>query len=414
MVLSLFANEEQLVNEFVSYTHTNALTLSNGERRKLFVWGNEIWLQDGKGGNRAGILDLLATDETGEVWLIEAKLCSNPELCSKIWHSQIELYRKSLMKQSEDSIVLASRQYLLGLKNGVILFSYLQKDTQNLFEAFQQWVLYNGLPLENAEKLYNGTLQKLKSGELIATVLADVYSPEVWETRSSSLLNGGYAYIVHNRDDTCAFFDCLHLGISYETAEFAKEKWSQLIRKKYEIVPRPDTIGLYLADPIVGTYNEIVTSLRELGWDGKGKSNKKAFIFDLPTIYEENIRVHIGWVDADGSLDISYRTLHHFGLKFNIDFRFMKRNPGTLEVCKVLINEMITKANYSIRGSNISVRNVHDLSDSDFNKWDGEMYRRRDAQNRDYIGRAEEGVDCKAVLGILRSIVAERSSGTRF
>jgi hypothetical protein len=58
-----------------------------------------------------------------------------------------------------------------------------------------------------------------------------------------------------------------------------------------------------------------------LGWDGSSYSNTKGFILDLPTKYGAKIRIHLGWVDADGSLDIKYRTPYSYGLKFNIDFR---------------------------------------------------------------------------------------------
>lgn len=125
----------------------------------------------------------------------------------------------------------------------------------------------------------------------------------------------------------------------------------------------------------------------------------------MPTKYGIDIRIHIGWVDADGSLDIAYRTLHHFGLKFNIDFRFMEKHLDLYETCKELINELIEEASYNIRGKRAGIRDVHELSDLEFEKWDGEMFRRKDHENRDYIGRAEEAKDLAAVLEVLKKVV---------
>lgn len=348
---------------------------------------------------------MLATDDKGDVWLIEAKLCSNPELEQRIWHRQIDFYRQSIMKRSTDSMILASRTYILSLPSLVVGLSSTDTTTNSLFQAFLHWGTSKGLCLGYIEDIYNGTFQKLKYGDVISTVLADVYNSKVWDSRESLLSNGGFAYIMHDQEATNVLFD-QKISTSYRNeVDLTTQTWTQLLRKKNEIIPRPDTVGLYLADSILEMYNSILLELAALGWDAKAKSNKKAFVFDLPTIYNEHIRIHIGWVDADGSLDIAYRTLHHFGLKFNLDFRFMKKNRGLTSICKDLIDELISTANYSIRGKRAGVQSVRQISDYDFESWDGEMFRRRDVENRDYIGRTEEANDLSAVFSILHRIV---------
>jgi hypothetical protein len=39
---------------------------------------------------------------------------------------------------------------------------------------------------------------------------------------------------------------------------------------------------------------------------------QKLLFIDLPKKYNVNIRIHLDWVDADGSLDIKYRTPHSY------------------------------------------------------------------------------------------------------
>lgn len=78
MILTQYVIEHQFVNKFIEYTFDHPLTI-NGMDRRIFIWGHEILLPDGKGDFNSGILDLIGTDELGEVWLIEAKLSSNTE-----------------------------------------------------------------------------------------------------------------------------------------------------------------------------------------------------------------------------------------------------------------------------------------------------------------------------------------------
>jgi hypothetical protein len=62
------------------------------------------------------------------------------------------------------------------------------------------------------------------------------------------------------------------------------------------------------------------------------------------------------------------------------------------------------EARYNGRGT-AKVLNQRDLTDDEFEKWDGEMYRMVDKYNRDYIGRKEETKDLEAVFRFLKDIV---------
>lgn len=404
MIISIYPNERQLVNAFMEYTFSNPIALNNGETRKLFIWGNEIWLPDGKSRNRSGILDVIGTDEKGDVWLIEAKLCSNPELNENIWREQLDPYRLSLSKRSEDEIVMGARRYLIKANANSVFPPFINDSVEGLYDGFKQWCAHWGFSEEKAKWLYDGTIQNIMKGNVVACVLADVLDEQVWEKRESTFTHGSFAYIVFQPSKMMVLLDSREPMIKTKDANLSRGTWAELIKKKKEVKPTPDTVELYLSKDVIDTYSKIREFLLELGWDKSFRSNQKAFIIDLPTKYGVDIRIHIGWVDADGSMDIHYRTVRNFGLKFNIDFRHFKKDPTKKELCYRLAKRLAMEARYNGRGT-AKVLNQRDLTDDEFEKWDGEMYRMVDKYNRDYIGREEEAKDLEAVFRFLKDIV---------
>jgi hypothetical protein len=404
LIISIYPNERQLVNAFIEYTFSNPISLANGETRKLFIWGNEIWLPDGKSKNRSGTLDVIGTDEQGEVWLIEAKLCSNSELDENIWKRQLDRYRLSLSKRSEEEIAMGARRYLIKANADSVFPPFINDSVEGLYDGFKQWCARWGFSKEKAEWLYDCTIQNIMKGNVIACVLADILDERVWEKRESTFTHGGFAYIVFQPSEMMVLFDSREPMIKTKDANFSRGTWTELAKKKKKVKPTPDTVELYLSKDVIDTYSKIREFLLELGWDKSYRSNNKAFIIDLPTKYGVDIRIHIGWVDADGSMDINYRTVHNFGLKFNIDFRHFKKDPTKKELCYMLAKRLAMEARYNGRGT-AKVLNQRDLTDDEFEKWDGEMYRMVDKYNRDYIGREEESKDLEAVFRFLKDIV---------
>lgn len=141
MIPTQYALEREFVNKFIDFTIEHPL-LINEEERKLFIWGHEISLPDGKGNYNTGKLDLIGTDEKGEVWLIEAKLNSNSEWNSTIWKNQIEMYANSLQKRTEQEIVLSTKRYL-EKKSANAVFPPFLNGTSSLSEAFCQWTSFD-------------------------------------------------------------------------------------------------------------------------------------------------------------------------------------------------------------------------------------------------------------------------------
>jgi hypothetical protein len=242
---------------------------------------------------------------------------------------------------------------------------------------------------------------------VISTVLADVADEAVWHARYSSFNDDGCSYIVFNPNGIHVALDYKMNDISISDEDFSRDTWIEYLKKKRKIKPTPSTVELYLADEVVRTYHKILGTLAELGWDGKVKSNTKGFILDLPTKFEVDIRIHIGWVDADGSLEIKYRTPYSYGLKFNIDFRHFKVISEMKGIWYPLAKRLVKEAHYNGRGD-AEVFNRRDLYDWEYESWDGEMYRMVNKHNRDYVGREEELKDLEAVFSILKEMVVRK------
>ncbi|EGA90846.1 hypothetical protein GPDM_03090 [Planococcus donghaensis MPA1U2] len=407
MILNEYVIEKQLVNKFIEHTFDYPL-LINGKARKIFIWGHEILLPDGKGSSKSGILDLIGTDELGEVWLIEAKLSSNTEWHSNIWQNQLGLYAISLKKRSEQEIVLGSRRYIKKRSTGTVFPPYIISETSSLSDAFCQWASHLNYEGKKGLELYDITMDKIRNGSFIQCVLSNEPGHEIWKNRPKDITNA-MSYITFNKDETDVLLEQNRVAIaSTGTGHWSHETWETFMKKKNEIKPTTDKIPLLLADSVVPIYEKIIDFFTELGWSGEFHTNKKAFRFDLQTIYNIPLRIHIGWIDADGQQDIKYRTPYQFGLKFNIDFRHFKKDTDieVWEVGYVLAKELAEKARYNIRGGEFSITDNYWTAEKvkDF-KWDGEMYRFITKSNKDYIGLEEEYMDLKEVFQFLNRVI---------
>lgn len=409
MILSEYASEEHLVDEFVLYTQRNRISINGLPPMYLFVWGHELWIPEGGKSGYTGSIDLVATDEKGRVWLIEAKQSGNPELCKDIWYSQILNYRKALSNYSPEYISLKTRNFLLNRGSKKLVPGFIAENCDSMLKAFERWAESIGKNNDFALRIYNSTMNAIHSETMISTVLADVLKEEVWEGRPED--EKPYAYIVVNGTghdfEARILFDKVEVT-AQNNRVYDSSKWTELIKQKYEVIPTPENVEKYLAYDVITFFQESLKQLKQLGWNGKYFSNKKAFVVDLPTKYGVPIRIHLGWVDFDGSLAIKNKLPGELGLKFNIDLRHFKKR-GNVELQGIgyeIAKELVGEAHYNGRGKAL-VLQKRDLTDEEKQLWDWEMYRRVDKENRDYIGREEERSDFEQAWRILREIAVE-------
>lgn len=405
MILCDYINEQGFVRSFIEAANQSPIVV-NGNSKSWLVWGAEIWLPEGGRDGFSGSLDLIATDDTGQVWLVEAKLRTNPELVPIIWEKQILPYRYGLAQLNPNTINRRSRRYLVN-QGAIKTFLQEVQDCRHLYDAFAAWAKAQGFGDDTARELYNKTMQALHDENIICAVLADIFSKDVWEARPKD--GKAYAYIYASGTnaglEVNVVFDPGSSGqIAVDTDYVTQVRdWAELARHKQEVKPTPQTVEQYLTNEAAEYYRECIRRLMEYGWKGKYHSNSKAFIIDMPTVYGPPIRIHLGWVDFDARVPMKNRLPGELGLKFNIDFRHFKKSPQR-EQGYALAKELAKMANYNGRGRGLNLRH-RDLTEEEKESWDWEMYRCVTSFDRDYLGNPGEQMDFEVAWAFLDKIM---------
>lgn len=401
MSTKAFANEMDLVDQFVHFTKHHQIEFPEGKEGYLFIWARELHVLGGGRRKHQGRIDVMGTDEFGRVWLIEAKLQSNPELHPGIWREQVLTYREALAQRETEEIIMRSRRFLRSTK-----------EYTSLYQAFVEWTASIGRDESFAQHLYQQTFFQIQNQEVVSAVLSDSFQEEV--LRGHPADGYPYGYLVfpsHTLETAVHTFMTSHQQTKEHIWEFyaSMEDWSSLLRKKEEVKPTPENVEIYLTNKVSEIFRKCLQNLYDLGWTGDKGSyhvNKKAFRLDLPTLHGADIRIHLGWVDADAQLPIEHRLPGEYGLKFNIDFRHFKhsQNKDVYDTGYQLARRLAMEANYVERTKYKAIRD-RDLTDGEKNQWDWEMQRWVSEQNRDYTGQEGEVKDLEAAWKFLKEII---------
>ena len=189
-----YGPEKNMVHEFIRATWRNPVLLHGAESRHLFCWGYELWLAPGLTIDDGGSVDLIATDDTGAVWLIEAKLHSNPELCQNLWNKQVIRYRQALSDMPPEIWVSQTRRYLKGSSLNAPVPEFLENGCDSLEKCFVAWCKHRGesMPDEKGRELYRMTEAAIAEETIIGVVLADIVRQDVWDARPRDGHRYGY------------------------------------------------------------------------------------------------------------------------------------------------------------------------------------------------------------------------------
>lgn len=115
----------------------------------------QIWTIGYEVGSRAGSIDLLCLDSTGEVWVVETKLAKNPEAKKQVV-GQVLAYASVVATWTEDRLEAVAQDYL-----GEPLVEYLADQ----------------LGVEETEDLIGKAVEKLRQGDITALVVLDELNP---------------------------------------------------------------------------------------------------------------------------------------------------------------------------------------------------------------------------------------------
>jgi hypothetical protein len=301
-------------------------------------------------------LDLLATDDNGRVWLIEAKHSLNPELRADVWEAQVLNYRKTLTQLNPDQIVLWSCRYLTGKCFGSEPPRFISQNCDSLLKAFEEWLEYLGREniREEAYQLYNKSLNDIKKGDVVSAVLTDVYKEEVWAGKPSD--GKEYAYFVSSGTGENIKIQVLHdfKHIKEETKENVIPKtWGELINEKRAEKPTPCSVRDVLSNEAMELYDYLLERIYNLGWDGSPCGyNNKSYVVLLPSIYGPGIRIQMGLVDYDAkSHSMKTKLPGQAGFKCDIDLVEFKHNKEFNKIGLEIAKKLALKACYVGKGA---------------------------------------------------------------
>lgn len=407
MILADTTIERHLLNDFLTFTFTHPL-LIHGKERRIFIWGHAMALPVQNGKYTSESLDLIGTDETGNVWLIAKKRNDFHQDISTYSWSQLNAYANAIRKWSEAELVLSARRYLLKINDCLPYPPFLPHATSGLSDAFGQWAMTLGKKYVDGLALYELTMQKIKNKEAIHCLLSDQEEEALWNnrpadtvtTRAIIAFSDGKAQVWRN--------ETLEKDPGIINGHWKHGTWTSIMERPGTVKPTPERLPLLLADAVIPTYNSILKFMQEIGWNGKYTANPKAFRFDLPTRYGVPIRIHIGWVKVEETNTSPARTPYQLGLKFNIDFKhFIRGNNRELQdIGYSLAKGLAWKARYHNKGTDFSILEpgwtVEDVRST---SWEGDMYRYIDDKNRYFTGLPEEQQDLEEVFAFLQEIV---------
>ncbi|MCG3088255.1 hypothetical protein [Sporosarcina cyprini] len=367
----------------------------------------ELPVQNGK--YTGDSLDLIGTDEIGNVWLISKKRNEFHQDNSKYGWSLLNTYANTIRKWSETELVLSARRYLLKVNESFPYPPFLPHATSGLSDAFGQWAMTLGKKYIDGLALYEMTMQKIKNKEAIHCLLSDQDEEEIWNNRPSDTVTTR-AIIMFSVGEAKIWRDGpLEKNPGVIGSQWKHGTWTSLMERPGPVKPTPERLPLLLTDNVIPTYTSILRFMQELGWNGKYTANPKAFRFDLPTIYSEPIRIHIGWVKVEENNSSQARTPYQLGLKFNIDFKqFIRSSDKELQdMGYSLAKRLARKARYHNKGTDFSIlESGWTVEDVRSTSWEGDMYRYIDDKNRYFTGLPEEQKDLEGAFLFLQEIVS--------
>lgn len=400
-----YGGERDMVLDFVRFSWDNPVRINETMNRRIFFWGYELWLAPGNTIDDRGAVDLIGTDEAGTVWLVEAKLHSNPELSPDVWHRQVLRYRRALADMKPEDVVMQSRRYLQGNSLNAVAPHFLANGCHSLQESFVQWCNYMGMPAyeKAGRRLCAETLNRIASEQVTGSVLADVARKDVWNGRPAD--GRDYAYITlsgtGNRFGVHVLLEnrSTPTMTANGTHSAAEKTWRALSGEKRSLSPTPENVKNALSTQCVEQYEYLLQGLKHMGWSGNYSTQQKSFTIWLPTHYGPEIGIMLGLVDLDGSFgDVRHKIAGAASFKCDINLKPFRKQPGFEAPAMLIAKRLIQEAHYRGRGCGEVVARA----DSPPPGWSWILHHWLTQSHRDFTGLDCDMDDIRAVMKILR------------
>jgi hypothetical protein len=171
-----FNNEAELVRAFAnSIDAFPSEALSVGARHMLVI-ANELSLPGAGSGGANGSADIVTVDDQGELWMIEAKLCTNPEIApAYVFGNQLTRYARALTRTTLASLHRHFQDYAYSRRAVLRPPPQLATAWLNarfLSDMLESWLSFFGMP-GKAEALIEQIDARIRTGQFVLAVLTD-------------------------------------------------------------------------------------------------------------------------------------------------------------------------------------------------------------------------------------------------
>ncbi|QXP86379.1 hypothetical protein [Methylococcus capsulatus] len=313
-----YANEEQYHQWFID--NITEWTI-NQKTSRLLIIGHEISLFGGSVKGGLGSADLLAVDEDGLLWLIEAKISSSAEF-GTVWN-QLLRYRDSMQRNNKWPALERQMLKFLCRKEKVEPHNTTIDKPKSLKKTISTWLAYIGRTDIDANTFYNNISEQMRNGTFGLVVLADS-DVQIAREKADKYEHGGpKAYLVAQPDHSGHILKCVyysHAGQSIFRPQERTEFYDRSYCKCTEY-----NLKEFLAPQLRSLVDEVIyPNLHILSWNGRPhliRNKSIAIALNFKSGEGETIPVRIidvGWSDADASrVSSTNRVPGTYGLKVN-------------------------------------------------------------------------------------------------
>jgi hypothetical protein len=355
-----YANEADYHQWFIN--HFNQLALPSKSKSILIV-GHELSLFGGSKKGGSGSADLVAVDEEGCAWLIEAKIASSAEF-NTVWEQLIR-YRDSLQAHNRWDVLERQMLKFITGREKCKPASPIFQGCDTLCDVFQVWLKSIGKTSSDPEKLTTTFSEQIRTGTLGLAVLADTKHPNVIREALLYKHSGPKIYIVTHALEGIAQSDIAYFDEPGKS-DFNPSNKEVYYDRSYPVCS-VENLAEFLDAPLRSLVEEILyPGLVNLGWDGKDNlgTNKKSITFSINLVDKHgkpnSIRlVDVGWTDADASrVSKTQRLPGSFGLKVLFHPYDLHKTLGETKACELVNHWAIALHQCGWRGRGIAI-NIH-------------------------------------------------------
>lgn len=172
-----FKDEGDLVRSFCELLPTFPRAALSPDAAGLLVIGSEVHLPTASAAGGGGSADILAIDDHGELWLIEAKLSRNPQV--NPWYlfgNQLSRYAHALTATGLTGLHVHLQHYAYGRRAGLRPPSSLAQEwrlTRDLEGMLKAWLSQLGRDPSTAGQLVASIGYRIRTGQFVMAALVD-------------------------------------------------------------------------------------------------------------------------------------------------------------------------------------------------------------------------------------------------